>query len=78
MSADDKEVSANLKPCPFCGAELERREHDDGWVQWQHPVAARGKEMDCLFTAVGYRLPLSIFKRELSAWNKRAQETPDE
>jgi hypothetical protein len=59
-----------LKPCPFCGAEMEfKSSWSDGWAD--HPAN------DCVLATTDGGFPLSLAEDEFPAWNRRADE-PEE
>lgn len=54
---------AELKPCPFCGAELEKRSNKRGRIVYTHPLNG------CIILKV-----FLTTDEDLMDWNRRADD----
>jgi hypothetical protein len=59
----------NLKPCPFCGGELEQRGNRRLGYYYAHP------SNDCILANIDDASGVAIiFESEIEAWNRRAED----
>ena len=62
-------MSEKLKPCPFCGDEVEIFE--TGLYHWNYAIRHKSKE-ECVLDAIAFVLPFEKDKA-MRMWNERAE-----